>query len=294
MISLLPEGAQIIVEIDLARLRNNAVIGDVITAALGDVATVQVPGLAVPAASGCRALPAECRPGSRSPATAGCKALPAECGLGASDLLVFAAYGVGTSAAATVAVLAIGREIQGGVRVAPDLVALGPDPWTAQIATRAAIASAQPLSIPGPLRELRERSFPNGATGAAVRITAVLPFDARVAFARLIGFEAPAQVSLWADVADDAALVLEVDATDPGTRRGSDSGRRFSAVLRKALAAIAQARPVRALGVASSLDGARLEVAGPWLRAVITIGPRHLARVVERARAMLPPRHETD
>lgn len=275
MIALLPDGAQVIVELDLARLRGNAVVGDLVTRAVSAVATTQVPGLNVPVSLGCESRPDQ--------------AIATECALATSDLIVFAAYGVGTASASTIAVLATTRDIQGGIRVAPDLVALGPEQWTGQIATRAAIAAAQPLSVPERVLDLRARSFPTGATGAVVRVVAVLSFDARVAFARLTGFEAPAQVSLWGDVADDAAVVLDADATDPGTRRGSESGRRFAVALRKALTAIGQTPPVRALGVTSSIDQARFAVAGPWVRAVITIGPRHLARVVERARAMLTP-----
>ena len=48
---------------------------------------------------------------------------------------------------------------------------------------------------------------------------------------------------------------------------------------------------MRALGVPTSLADARLVIEqGTWVRAVVAIGPRHLARVVERARAMLGAR----
>jgi len=264
MVALLPEGAQVVVEVDLARLRASPVIGDLALQAAGTLAAL-IPG--IPAAAGDLAL------------TTG-------------DAVVFAAYGVGTADAATVAVVATAEEITGGIRIGPGLEAFGADEWASQLATRAAMATDHPLVVPAPLRSLRARSVPHGATGAVVRIEAQLPFDARIAFARMLGFEAPAQLSLWLDIADDAALVLEADTTDPGTPAARDSGRRFAAGLRGALAALAELPAVRSLGIAPSLGDARLAVHGQWVRAVIAIGPRHLARVVERARAMLPPRHE--
>ena len=40
---------------------------------------------------------------------------------------------------------------------------------------------------------------------------------------------------------------------------------------------------IRALGLPSSLGGAKLVTGGSWVRTIIAIGPRHLRRVVERA-----------
>lgn len=268
MVALLPDGAQVIVEIDLARLRANAVVGELVQRASQHLGGL-IPGLA---------------------------AVESESLLATSKGLVIAAYGVGTVHAATVALVATEEEPKGpkgSVRVAPDLVAFGPEAWTGQLATRAALVAEQPPSIPGPLRDLRARSVPHGATGAVLRISVQLSFDARIAFARMIGMEAPAQLSLWSDIADDAALVLEADATDPGTENPSSSGRRFAETLRQALAVAGRVPIVRALGLAPSLERARIVQRGRWAGAVIVMGPRHLARVVERARAMLPPRHET-
>ena len=43
----------------------------------------------------------------------------------------------------------------------------------------------------------------------------------------------------------------------------------------------------RALGLPVSLQRARLVAKGSWVRTIIAIGPTHLARVVQRARAYL-------
>src|SRR5262245_53853887 len=69
MLAMLPQGAQVVVEIDLARLRANPIVGDVVTRALA----------------------------GRSELPAGVPAPP----LAAADQVVLAAYGVGTAQAAT-------------------------------------------------------------------------------------------------------------------------------------------------------------------------------------------------
>src|SRR5512140_136505 len=48
VLALLPEGAQLVVEIDLARLRGNKVVGDVVTRALAQLGSdAKLPGLPV-------------------------------------------------------------------------------------------------------------------------------------------------------------------------------------------------------------------------------------------------------
>jgi hypothetical protein len=117
-----------------------------------------------------------------------------------------------------------------------------------------------------------------------------LSFDARVALARMTGVEtAPARISLWADIADDVAVVVDADAVDPGDKAAKDSSKRLAHTIRELLASLEDEPAIRALGVGPSLDGARLVAQGTWVRTIVAVGPRHLARVVERARAMLAP-----
>jgi hypothetical protein len=100
VLALLPDGAQVIVELDLARLRANATVGETAKQALGGLgAESHVPGLPVSVLG--------------SP-------------LANADQVVLAAYGVGTAQAATVTVLTTKAEVPGGVRISPELVALGP------------------------------------------------------------------------------------------------------------------------------------------------------------------------
>ena len=137
---------------------------------------------------------------------------------------------------------------------------------------------------------LRDHAMPPGATGAVIRVTARLPFDARIAFARQTGLDAaPAQLSVWGDVADDLAIVVDADAADPGDKLGKDAAKRLAQTFQATLEAVAEDSTIKALGVPTSLSGARLVTQGTWVRAIVAVGPHHLERAVERARAMLGP-----
>ena len=262
ILPLLPEGAQVVVEVDLARLRANTVVGPVVTRALARLSgDSHLPGLPF-AVMG-------------SP-------------LAAADGFVIAAYGIGTDSVASVTVLATHGEVPGGVRLAPDLVAIGPDAWVSQLEARAAIAEHSPLAAPAELLALRAQAAPPGIEGAALRVSARLPFDARVAFARDTGLPtAPARLAIWADVADDLAFVIDADAADPGDRGGKDTALHFAQMLRGVLRSLADDPIVRALGVPNSLADARLIVKGTWVKAIVAIGPDHLARAVRRASELL-------
>jgi hypothetical protein len=262
MVALLPDGAQVVVELDLVRLRANATVGPLATAALAQLGeNARLPGLPISVAG--------------SP-------------LAAADAVVLAAYGVGTAEAATVTLVGTKADVPSSTRLAPDLVAIGPDEWTSQLATRAQLAAQHPLTIPEELSKLRTHAQPPGTTGAVLRVTARLSFDARVALARLTDMDAaPARISLWADVADDLAVVVDADAIDPGDQVNKNAAKRLAHTIRGALAALGDQPTVRALGVGPSLDDARLIAQGTWVKAIVAVGPRRLARVVERARAML-------
>ena len=264
MLALLPEGAQLVVEIDLARLRANAVVGDVAGKALAQLgADARIPGVPI-AVQG-------------SP-------------LAGADTIVMAAYGVGTAQAATLTILETKQDLADSTRIAPDLVAIGPDDWVGQLQARAAIDAQHALAPSPELLRLRDHAMPPGATGAVLRVTARLPFDARIAFARQTGLDAaPAQLSVWGDVADDLAIVVDADAADPGDKLGKDAARRLAQAFQGVLEAVAGDTTIQALGVPRSLTDARLVTQGTWVRAIVAVGPHHLGRAVERARAMLGP-----
>lgn len=215
--------------------------------------------------------------------------------LAVADQVVFAAYGVGTAQAATLTVLAAPRAIADATRIADGVYAVGPPAWVEQAAQRVALATTGAAGFaihPAPeLAALRGHAMPAEAPGASLRVTAQLSFDARIAFARLTGIDAaPAQISAWGDVVDDAALVIDCDAADPGGAspgKRSDPARRLAATVRAALGVLAEQPQIRALGLPPSLAGARLVAHGTWVRAIVAVGPAHLRRVVERAAALL-------
>jgi hypothetical protein len=266
ILAMLPPGAQVVIELDLARLRANPVVGEVVTRALAE-RTEDLP--------------------------AGVPVSP----LVAADQVVLAAYGVGTAQAATLTVLAAPHDLPGATRLADGIYAIGPPDWVELAQQRVALATTGEakfaIRAAPELLELRDHAMPAKATGAALRVTARLPFDARIALARQTGLDAaPAQLSAWGDVADDLGLIVDCDAADPGNRpanagHGSDASKRLEATLRGALDAIADQPAVRALGLPSSLGGARFVARGTWVRTIIAIGPAHLHRVVERAAQLL-------
>ncbi|HSS00302.1 MAG TPA: hypothetical protein VLM79_24760 [Kofleriaceae bacterium] len=264
LLAMLPQGAQVVIEIDLARLRANPVVGEVVTRALAE-RVADLP--------------------------AGVPASP----LAAADRMVLAAYGVGTAQAATLTLLEAPHDIDGATRLADGVYAVGPPDWIDQAQQRVSLASTGERKFaihpPAELLELRRHAMPDKAPGASLRITARLPFDARVALAHETGLDAaPAQLSAWADVVDDLALIVDCDAADPGSgdrRRPSDAPRRLEAALRGALSAVADQPIIRALGLPASLAGAKLVARGSWVRMIIAIGPDRLQRVVQRAAALL-------
>jgi hypothetical protein len=254
ILALLPQGVQVVVELDLARLRANPTVGAVVT----------------------RALVSD--------------KLPT---FGVGDTVVLAAYGVGTAEAATLTVIASKTPVPGATRITDALYAMGPEDWVAQLEARAALSvTGKQLTAPADLLALRDHAMPAEAPGASLRLTARLPFDARVSLARQTGLEsAPAQLSIWADVVDDVAIIIDADALDPGEGRGPKAAKQSTArlirIIRGALAVVAGDPTTQALGLPGSLANARLVARGTWVRTIIAIGPKHLQRVVERATALL-------
>ena len=185
----LPAHADIVLELDVARLRRNQVVGPLV-----------------------RAL---------SPwlhARASANPIPIDLPLDA-DVIVAAVYDLGNADAAML-VLVRGEAID-SARVAasaPDTTpvdahsfAFGPPAWRARTP-----APAESVADDAGFAALREAAMPERAPGAVLRFTARLSGDARVAAAGRLGYDGalPAAISLWADVADDFALVALLDADD--------------------------------------------------------------------------------
>jgi hypothetical protein len=116
-----------------------------------------------------------------------------------------------------------------------------------------------------------------------LRATARLGLDARVALVPVLGPDvAPASMSVWADVADDAALVAILDGHDAEPGGGS----RLLVALERMRVALAGSTTLLHLGLAPTVREATFTRAGDLVRVVATIGPKRLGALVQ---ALYPP-----
>jgi hypothetical protein len=173
------------------------------------------------------------------------------------------------------------------------VIAVGPAALV-DVAVARAGAGAEGLGeVDAELRALRAAAMPAQADGAVVRITARLGFDARVALAAAVGVDvAPATLSVWADVADDLAVIARLGAGAEAGAGAETDARAEVAALREmaadALGAVAGLPASRRLGVAPAVRAATLTAGDDGVAVIALIGPRRLARAVDRARAALP------
>src|SRR5207302_8947764 len=86
---------------------------------------------------------------------------------------------------------------------------------------------------------------------------------------------APASLSLWADVVDDAALVAILDGHDAA----GGGGERLQVALERTRVAMAGSTTLLQLGLAPAVKDARIERSGDLIRVVATIGPRRLGEI---------------
>jgi hypothetical protein len=167
-----PAGADAILEIDLARLRKNPVVGPLVVAV---TAAGEVGGDLI----------------------------------AIGDAVLVASYRIGQTDAGQLVFVAGSRagELRGAHRIDAGLVAFGPPALLRQVD---AVGAGQGASLVAdrPLLRARALAMPAAAQGASLRIAADLPFDARLALAKRLEVEVvPEWISVWFDVADDLAGV---------------------------------------------------------------------------------------
>jgi hypothetical protein len=252
-----PAGADLLVELDLARLYANPTVGAVAKRALAGPSSegVQLPGFLMPQG-----------------------AAP----LAKATRVVMAAYAVGTHDATTVTLVETRGDVPNGVAVAEGVVALGPPEMISRV-KEAADGRAPAVTSDRAMMVTRARAMPDGAPGATVRATARLGMDARVALQPLIGADlAPASLSLWADVADDAALVAILDGHDDA----GGGGQRLYVALERMRVALAGSTSLLQLGLAPVIREATFVRSGDVVKIVVTIGPKRLNQLVAK---LYPP-----
>lgn len=243
LLGSLPPGAEIVVEVDLARLRANPVVGEMAKALL-----------------------------AAPPAVAGAPPMP----LAGADAVVLAAYRVGTPEATTITV------VSGGAPP-PHAIALDGGRWALALegevaAILQAAGDGDDLAGDAGLLAVRGWAMPARAEAASLRITARLEEPARAALAEAFGLDAaPATMSLWGDVADDLAVVVRF-----GDRRGDGASPRWMPAvvrLRDRLAALPE---LGALGLAAPVASAELQRHPGGARITVVIAPGRLRRAVQR------------
>jgi hypothetical protein len=256
----LPAGADLLIEVDLARLRGNAVVGAVVTRWLAGVSA----------------------PEAGSEVVADLARAP----LLTAELVVLAAYGVGSEEAATATLVLGPGEVAGAVRLADGVAVLAPPPLARRC--EAATAGAEPsLVTDRELLVLRTDAMPDKAEGATVRAAGRLDFDARVALAAATGASAaPRALSVWADVVDDAALIAVIDGAD-GDKQG-EGGARLAAALERLRDQLLELEAVRATGLGPAVHRIAVERKGDRVRVVALVGPQRLRRAADRVATVLP------
>ncbi len=246
LVGLLPEGAELLVEVDVARIRDNAKVGPVI--AMADKLSLENPlGLKWDLIVG-------------------------------METIVTGSYRLGRGNAATVTIVRGDRvgQIPNASRLDSRTVVLADAVWVKRVR---AIAAGQGHSLlrDRKLLEVRTRAMPDAAQYAAVRVSARLGFRARVALAREFDLEfAPHTVSLWADVVDDFATVLVLEEGTP--KRAKELGMAIEAYRDE----VASIPIIRLLHLSQALRAMRVDRLGRRVRAVLLIGPSRLEKVVRR------------
>ena len=246
LLAQLPIGAEIVVELDLARLRANPVVG----ALAADVfaGAPEVPG------------------GAPAPT------------LDDAVAVAFGAYNVGTPAASTITVVAGGTP-------PPEAIELGDDRWALALEGDTAAILATDAGSPSAagdaaLQTARAWAMPAAAEGASLRVAARLGDDARAGLAQVLGIEtAPAVVSVWGDVADDLAVIVRLADRPHGKKPAWLPG------VARSLARAAALPQVNALGLSRPLHDAEIRREQTGVTVTLIVAPGRLRRAVDRWRA---------
>jgi len=257
----LPVGADLVIELDLARLRANAVVGPVVAA------VAALPGKRV----------------QEIARAGGAVATLAVALVGGADAAVVAAYRVGSPEAVTLVAVRGGDALPGATELGGGLRLAGPEAWVARV--RKVMAETEPgLDDDAELMVTRTRAMPAKASGAWLRVAARFGFDARVEMASRFDLDvAPATVSIWADVADDLALVAVLGGGN------AEEVQSLAGALERTRDRATRDPVIRSLGLAPPVAATRIDRGDDVARAIFLVGPHRLERVAARAVKLLSP-----
>jgi hypothetical protein len=249
LLALLPRGADAVLELDVARLRENPTLGPLVSQVAAN------------------------RSGELGFAP-----------LADVDLMVVAVYAFGRDDATTLTLLrgaslpadTTADRVGDGEAFDAHTIIAGPDDWRGRMRV---LPRKQSLVEDPRFRRDRDLAMPEKATGASVRLTVRLNKQARIRAAGRLGVdEVPGQISLWADVADDFALLALLAADDEaGAKRAEDSVRGLARGLTAVVPAESQ--------LAELLGTLEVDSKGPVARVRWVVGPRRLQRWVKAMQA---------
>lgn len=250
LLALLPGGAELLCEIDLRRLRANPVVGALVKRFETGAGRID-------------------------------DALVKK-----TDLVVIAAYNMGTAQAATLTIVRgaaiTPAEAKNATRIDEHTFALGPARLVDQIA-QLQVGKTPAVTKDTALMRARALAMPKRAHTASVRLSANLDFEARISLARVTGLDAvPATVSVWADVIDDLALVALLGGSDPGE---AASLTQAATAWRTRLLRNPGVRKLALIPVVRQID---IRTAGRFSRLVLLIGPKRLAALAQRFARLVP------
>ncbi len=236
LLGRLPLGADAVIEVDLARLRANTVLAPVMdaVAARGDGSSLGFDPI--------RDV----------------------------DVAVAGVYRAGKDDAATLFLLS-GRnlanpKLKDAEVLSGGVLAIGSEKWLQAARSASVTMTADPAFM-----RVRDAAMPERAEGASIRVTARLNDEARIGIAgQLVLDEFPATISIWADVADDAAIIALI---------GGDDEKQAARLVQAAEKAHERAgKWVPAwLGGAHLLDALRAERQGTVARLTWLLGPHRFA-----------------
>ena len=241
LLEFVPDSADAVFEVEVAHLRENQKVGDLVAAIIGEQNDAGV--------------------------------------LAQSQRLVICSFGIGDKVQQLVLVEAKGSALstEGGTQIADSVFAFGPPELLALVGAVQQKKQKAMIKDLGFLR-LRAAAMPEKAGAAGVRATARLGFDARVALANALDVDSvPTSFSVWADVADDAALIAILAAEDPvAARQLARSVSRLRDRLR--LSTIGRLGPMASL--LANTDNAEIEVVKRSVRIVWVLPPSRLSHLI--------------
>ncbi len=175
LLAVAPIGADLLLELDLKRLRDNPVVGDVLASVASpeNAATVDL--------------------------------------LQQAEVALLCVYDIGNVPKQLIVLRSQAEMLPGTVALGDKLFAVG----DAQLLSLAAGIQGpeQSMLADDELLRLRGQPMPADAKNAAFRLSVRLDFDARVAIASKLSIsEVPISVAVWGDVVDDMAIVAHLAA----------------------------------------------------------------------------------